>query len=114
MLGAAKPVIHLHGTSDSMAPIEGNRSLSSAHDSVKYFARLNKAVTKEAVKISESTTAHIYKPEGRGAEARFYQIENYVHYWPGTPYLGKEKGKQIQDNSGISATALIWEFFSQY
>ncbi|MDA0790694.1 MAG: hypothetical protein O2780_14700 [Proteobacteria bacterium] len=44
----------------------------------------------------------------------FYQIEGYIHYWPGTPYAGKSADKPMQDNSGISATALIWEFFSQY
>ncbi|MAI42060.1 MAG: hypothetical protein CMP95_06355 [Gammaproteobacteria bacterium] len=109
-----KPLIHLHGVADSMVPIEGDPPTPSAHDSVKYFANLNNATKVDTVKISEATTAYIYRPEGVGAEARFYRIEDYIHYWPGTPYVGKSEGKQMQDNSGISATALIWEFFSQY
>ena len=116
-----KPLIHLHGTADSMVPIQGrgtkgkgNLPTPSAHDTVKYFAKLNNATNEETVKVSENTTAYIYRPEGDGAEARFYRIEGFIHYWPGTPYVGKTAGKQMQDNSGISATALIWEFFSQY
>lgn len=119
--GGPKPLIHLHGTADSMVPIEGgdakdkdNMPTPSAHDSVKYFAKLNNATKPETVKVSENTTAYIYRTEGAGAEARFYRIEGFIHYWPGTPYLGKEKGKQMQDNSGINATELIWEFFSLY
>ena len=109
-----KPLIHLHGVADSMVPIEGDPPTPSAHDSVKYFANLNNATKADTVKISEATTAYIYSPEGVGAEARFYRIEDYIHYWPGTPYVGKSEGKQMRDNSGISATALIWEFLSQY
>ena len=109
-----KPLIHLHGTADSIVPIEGDLPTPSAHDSVKYFAKLNNATKEEIVGISENTTSYIYRPEGEGAEARFYSIEGFVHYWPGTPYIGKTEGKQIEDNSGISATALIWQFFSKY
>ena len=116
-----KPLIHLHGTADSIVPIQGrgtkgkvNLPTPSAHDTVKYFAKLNNATKVETVKASANTTAYIYRPEGDGAEARFYRIEGYVHYWPGTPYVGKTGDKQMQDNSGISATELIWEFFSQY
>tara|TARA_E500000331_G_scaffold357641_1_gene420152 strand:- start:86 stop:1009 length:924 start_codon:yes stop_codon:yes gene_type:complete len=109
-----KPLIHLHGTADSMVPIEGDPPTPAAHDSVKYFAKLNNATQEETVKVSENTTAYIYRPEGEGAEARFYRIEGFIHYWPGTPYLGKSKGKQMEDNSGINATDLIWELFSQY
>ncbi len=117
-----KPLIHLHGTSDSMAPIDGHKSTwlkrdsrsTSAQDSVRYFAKLNNAAKMEEIKVSENTTAHIYTAEGDGAEVRFYRIKDFIHYWPGTPYQGKKKGKQLEDNSGISATALIWEFFSKY
>jgi polyhydroxybutyrate depolymerase len=116
-----KPLIHLHGTADSMVPIQGrgtkekgNLPTPPAHDTVKYFAKLNNATKEETVKVSENTTAYIYRPEGEGAEARFYRIKGFIHYWPGTPYVGKTKDKQMQDNSGISATEIIWEFFSQY
>ena len=67
----------------------------------------------EKIKVSENTTAHIYIAEGDGAEVRFYRIKDFIHYWPGTPYQGKKKGKKLEDNSGISATALMWDFFSQ-
>ncbi len=121
-LNEPKPLIHLHGTSDSLAPIDGHKSTwlksanesPSAHDSVKYFAKLNNAVKMETIKVSENTTAHIYTPDGVGAEARFYRIQGFIHYWPGTPYVGKKKGKKLEDNSGISATELIWELFSEY
>tara|TARA_E500000331_G_scaffold329177_1_gene349515 strand:+ start:4924 stop:5976 length:1053 start_codon:yes stop_codon:yes gene_type:complete len=109
-----KPLIHLHGTADSVVPIEGRGTTPAAHETVKYFAQLNNATKEETVKVSENTTAYIFRPEGEGAEARFYRIEGFIHYWPGTPYVGETKGKQMQDHSGISATALIWEFFSQY
>jgi len=116
-----QPLIHLHGTADSMVPIQGrgtkekgNLPTPPAHDTVKYFAKLNNATKEETVKVSENTTAYIYRPEGEGAEARFYRIKGFIHYWPGTPYVGKTKDKQMQDNSGISATEIIWEFFSQY
>jgi polyhydroxybutyrate depolymerase len=116
-----KPLIHFHGTADSIVPIEGRGTegkdklpTPSAHDSVKYFAKLNNATIEETVKVSANTTAYIYRPEGEGAESRFYQIEGFIHYWPGTPYVSKTKDKQMQDDSGINATELIWEFFSQY
>ena len=113
-----KPLIHLHGTADSMVPIEGreaggkdNLPAPSAHDAVKYFAKLNNTTLEAKVKVSANTTAYIYRPEDDGAESRFYRIEGFIHYWPGAPYVGD---KQLVDNSGVNATELIWEFFSQY
>jgi poly(3-hydroxybutyrate) depolymerase len=67
-----------------MVPIQGRGTTPSAHDTVKYFAKINNDTKEETVKVSANTTAYIYRPEGEGAEARFYQIEGYIHYWPGT------------------------------
>ena len=50
-----------------------------------------------------------YKPTSDGAEVHYYRIENHDHIWP----RGDTGEKKIQDDSGLYASELIWNFFSE-
>lgn len=110
-----KPIIHIHGANDGMVPIEGNidkstgESLPGAREIVEHFANLNESVTTEKLQVTGNATLTIYKPESGGAEVRYYRIENHDHYWPG----GDAGDKGYQDESGLNASEIIWEFFSR-
>lgn len=109
-----KPIIHIHGADDSIAPISPERELTQgstqvgAKDSVEFFANLNDLVTVETNQVTESALQRIYKPQSGGAEVQYYRIENHGHVWPGRA-IEVKKG---MDNSGLNATELIWDFFS--
>ena len=105
------PVIHFHGTEDSMVPIEGKHSEGSpsAKDIVEYFAYLNDSLIIEKTQVNANTQRTIYSPQIGGTEVQYYRIENHDHVWPGRP----NTITKIMDNSGLHATELIWEFFAK-
>ncbi len=110
-----KSIIHLHGTDDSLAPITGEREGAKAgteigmEQTVEYFAKLNNAFEKEIIQVSSNSQLTKYKSEAGGIEVQQYRIENHGHLWPG----GDTGGKNINDESGLDATAVIWDFFAE-
>ena len=105
------PIIHFHGTEDSMVPIEGQSKydIPSAQSIVEYFANLNSSVKPETTQVTENARRTIYTPEDGGAAVHYYRIENHDHVWPGRP----NEVKKMMDKSGINATELIWDFFAK-
>ena len=105
------PIIHFHGSDDSMVPIggQGKYDIPSAQSIVEYFANLNKSVTPETTQVTENARRIIYTSEDGGAAVHYYRIENHDHVWPGRP----NEVKKMIDNSGLNATELIWDFFAK-
>ena len=106
-----KPIIHIHGVEDSMNPIEGSEEnmFIGARDIVEHFANLNDSISVEVRQVNKNTNRTTYLPESGGAEVQYYRIENLDHLWPG----GYHAGKKLDDDSGINASAIIWDFFSK-
>ena len=113
--GTPKSIVHLHGTDDSLAPINGERKGSKSgtdigmEKTVEYFAKFNNAFEKETTQVSSTAQLTRYTSNGNGIEVQYYRIENHGHLWPG----GDTGGKKINDESGLNATAIIANFFAQ-
>ena len=106
-----KPIIHIHGVEDSQNPIAGSEEhkFIGVRDIVEHFANLNDSISVEVRQVNKNTNRTTYLPESGGAEVQYYRIENLDHLWPG----GYHGGKKLDDDSGINASAIIWDFFSK-
>jgi len=111
------PVLHIHGTADSLCLIDGNINKETGEkipptvaEIIDLWAKRNRCITSETKKITDTTTAHFHRGGIDGNEVHYYEIANGKHVWPGQ--LGEKAG--YSDISGINATELIWDFFSKY
>ena len=106
-----KPIIHIHGVEDSLNPIAGSEEnkFIGVRDIVEHFANLNDSISVEVRQVTKNTNRTTYLPGSGGAEVQYYRIEKLDHIWPG----GYTGGKKISDESGINASAIIWDFFSR-
>ena len=111
-LNEPKHIIHIHGADDRMVPINGGDDKNkqpSALEIVEFFASLNGSKTIETSQATKNAELTRYKPTSGGAEVQYYRIENHDHVWPGSD----SGAKKIQDESGLNASELIWDFFSK-
>jgi polyhydroxybutyrate depolymerase len=111
-LNEPKHIIHIHGVDDQMVPIDGGDDKNkqpSALEIVEFFASLNGSNTVETSQSTKNAQLTRYKPTSGGAEVHYYRIENHDHVWP----RGDTDAKKIQDDSGLYASELIWNFFSE-
>ena len=116
------PVLHIHGTKDSMCHIDGNmdketgaRISPSVAEIIDLWSERNNCTTSETKKITDTTTATFHRGGVDGNEVHYYEISGGKHLWPGEVQKKDLKKKQGYDDiSGINATELIWDFFSKY
>jgi polyhydroxybutyrate depolymerase len=118
----AMPVLHIHGTKDSLCPIGGDLNKSTGERVppdvaaiIDLWAKSNNCTTSETKKITDTTTATFHKGGVNGNEVHYYEISGGEHLWPGEVQKEDMKKKQGYDDvSGINATEIIWDFFSKY
>jgi polyhydroxybutyrate depolymerase len=116
------PVLHFHGTKDTLVPFEGPKGkmmqFKSVDDSIKTWVKLNGCeekpkATEDLSKAGEEpkVTRKTYGAGKDGAEVVLVVIEGGGHTWPGqnarVPFMGKSA-------MNISANDLIWEFFKKH
>jgi polyhydroxybutyrate depolymerase len=116
------PVLHFHGTKDTLVPFEGPKGkmtqFKSVDDSIKTWVKLNGCeekpkATQELSKAGEEpkVTRKTYGAGKDGPEVVLVVIEGGGHTWPGqnarVPFMGKSA-------MNISANDLIWEFFKKH
>ena len=117
------PVIHFHGTKDTMVPYEmpARRSqqfvrLLGVEESVQTWVKLNgcedapksDVLTKEGDAMKVTRTNYVGGKDG--AEVVLITIENGGHTWPGKKPPMAFMGKSTLS---ISANELMWDFFQR-
>jgi polyhydroxybutyrate depolymerase len=119
------PVIYFHGSDDKIVGIDGidiftRQPMSfSASELVAWWARNNGCAEPPIVdslndKVVDGTTVErrAFAVNGAGAPVVYYHIHGGGHTWPDGSFQPEALlGKTCHD---ISASELIWQFFSQH
>lgn len=117
----AVPVLHFHGTKDTLVPYAGVAKelvkMRSVDDTVQSWIKVNGC--KAEPLVTELPTPHdafkvtrkSYNGGKNGSEVVLYVIEGGGHVWPGRPSPGGFLGPTTYN---INANDLIWEFFQKH
>jgi polyhydroxybutyrate depolymerase len=104
------PVITFHGDADTVNPYEGNADKRWGYTTqlaVQSWARMNGCQTGPSVEpVTEHVTSETYTTCQGRADVVLYKVAGGSHSWP-----GGNGGDATQE---VSATELIWEFFTSY
>jgi polyhydroxybutyrate depolymerase len=123
--GRPVPVMHFHGTADTMVPFDGPTEFArkdikfrSVDDTVKTWARLDGCSEEPKTTLLPDTAGDgtsviekVYGPGKQGAEVVLIEIENGGHTWPGLQPPSDLLGKST---ANISANDLMWDFFQKH
>ncbi len=100
------PVIHLHGTSDSVIPYNGNNYYSSAQSVLDYWIDFNNTLTTPTVNSDSNggmvIEHYLYKQGDSNITVEHYKYIGGDHIWFNPTY---------QDQT---TAELIWNFVSKY
>jgi polyhydroxybutyrate depolymerase len=121
----AVPVIHFHGTDDTLVRYEGPRvaarrfiPIKSVAETMRTWVKIDECPeepkeTSLPDKADDGTTVvqKTWGPGKDGAEVILYTINGGGHTWPGQPRVIEFLGRSTKD---ISANDLIWEFFEKH
>lgn len=112
----AVPVMEIHGTADGTVPYEGNDWMAAVDDVVTYWVNHNNCDPNPEVSELPNTnttdgstiTKSVYTGGDNNSSVELLKVNGGEHTWPGTAiaFAGT--------NQDIDASAVIWEFFSQY
>jgi polyhydroxybutyrate depolymerase len=104
------PVITFHGDADAVNPYEGNADKRWGYTTqlaVHSWARMNGCQAGPSVEpVTEHVTSETYTTCRGRADVVLYEVAGGSHSWP-----GGNGGDATQE---VSATELIWEFFTHY
>jgi polyhydroxybutyrate depolymerase len=117
----AVPVLHMHGTKDTLVPFQGVEKgmvkLPTVDDTIKKWAKINgcraepEVAELPALRDNFKVTRSLYGGGKGGAEVVLYVIEGAGHVWPGRFSPGGFLGPTTYN---IRANDLIWEFFQKH
>jgi len=110
------PVIHFHGTDDDANPYNGGETAIGAHflavpDAMQFWTEQDSCPAQSQQTISGSIIHDTYEPCQSGATVELYTIEGGKHAWPGGEAVNQQMGEPTTE---ISATPIMWEFFSSH
>ena len=119
------PVLHFHGTSDTLVPFGEPDSSSfkflrfrTVDETMRLWARLDGCPDKPAIEnlpdiANDGTTVEreTFGPGQAGSEVVLIKIAGGGHTWPGMQPWIKSIGRSTKD---ISANDLIWDFFVKH
>jgi polyhydroxybutyrate depolymerase len=109
-------LIHFHGTADDPNPYEGGVTQAGFQfipvpDAIQFWVEFNACAAEPQTSTTGSIIHEVYSPCGSGAEVELYTITGGKHAWPGGEAVNQAMG---EPNMEISATQLMWEFFSNH
>lgn len=112
------PVMQIHGTTDPVVPYDGAIWTTGMEPLVDWWVAHNGCMDGPAVtdivdsNTDDGCTAELYEYTSceDGVKVEFYKITNGGHTWPN----GLIETGAGNTNRDFDATAVIWEFFSQY
>lgn len=119
----AVPVLHIHGTADTIVPFTGPGALTpsflsfkSAHASVAYWAEVAGLTGKPEVSTRPTgdgfeVTRTAWGAGRPAAEVALVAIEGVGHAWPGRPPIFRWMGPSTL---ALSANDLMWSFFERH
>jgi len=116
------PVMHFHGTADTIVPANGpgantpkSITFKSVADSIKLWCQNNDCVETPTITAlpdiaDDGTTVkrYDYRPKVGGGDVVYIEIIGGGHTWPGRSPMVSFIGQSTKD---ISANDLMWEFF---
>ena len=112
-------VIEFHGIADQHIPYDGGKgpdslvdvAFTSVQDSVAYWVAANGCGTQPQTSSFDDIKHEVWMGCAKGTAVELYTIIEGGHAWPGgsSGWPGSDKPTQT-----ISASALIWEFFSTH
>src|SRR5207237_880001 len=121
---APVPVLHIHGTVDSLVPFEGPgpkvaafMRFLSVEDTIACCVKCNGCAAEPKIthlptpKDEFQITRKAYDAGPGGAEVVLYVIEGGGHTWPGRPFAGGILGAVTMN---MQANDVIWEFFRRH
>ncbi len=104
----ARPIVHFHGTADTIVPYNGGGFLTSASDTMEAWATRNGCNTSNTTVYDQGDASCIrYNSCPAGQNVEFCTIDGGGHTWPGglpIPGLGNT-------STDISANEYMWQFF---
>jgi polyhydroxybutyrate depolymerase len=121
----AVPVIHFHGTQDTLVPVGGplgwtprTMAFHSVADTIKQWVKADGCEPAPSVtqyphkaKDSMSVSRTTYRGGRGGAEVVLVMVDGGGHTWPGQQNHVQWLGQATMD---ISANDLMWEFFKAH
>jgi polyhydroxybutyrate depolymerase len=118
------PVLHIHGTADSLVPYQGSSPkiaafmrFLSVEDTIAACVKCNGCESNPKItqlptsKDHLQVTRRVYEAGADGAEVILYTVEGGGHTWPGRPFGGGILGSYTMN---MEANDVIWEFFSRH
>lgn len=110
------PVIHFHGTDDEPNPYNGGITpggvqFISVNDQISFWVAANGCPLEAQQTVSGSIIHNTYSPCQGGASVELYTITGGKHAWPGGEAVNLRMG---QPTTEISATQLMWRFFTDH
>lgn len=109
------PVIAFHGAVDQIVPIDGDAAsgVQSISTWVSEWAARNNCETLEALPDVGAVTIERHTDCDADADVIYYRAADGGHTWPGG---GEDQPRLISGpvNRDINASALMWEFFTQF
>lgn len=117
-----RPMLFMHGTSDSIVPWNGYLGVQSVDAAVSKWTQLNQCPVASAVtqqlpdSTADGTTVSLTRYPGcaAGAEVRLYRINNGGHTWPGGLAQYQPASLVGTTSTDIKATTEIWNVVRSY
>jgi len=115
--GRPVSIQHFHGTADRLNPYDGGYgpggsvNFASVKDTIQFWVTQDMCPPQAQRSESGNIVTELYTPCDQGAEVELYTIMDGEHAWPGGESVGEGIG---QPTSEISATKLMWEFFTDH
>jgi poly(3-hydroxybutyrate) depolymerase len=112
------PVLEIHGTSDTIVPINGSTVWLSVDQTLSYWTSFNDCVQADTTILPDldptdgcTVEKVTYTNCSDNSNVVYYKVINGGHTWPGAGPPGFSAGKTNQDvNAGVE----IWNFFKNH